>query len=79
MEPPPIFDQSVDARGLFCPYPLLRAKKGLKELTPGQVLLLISTDPATLEDVKSFVAQTGHQLLHMQQGENVYHFWIQKV
>lgn len=72
------FDHVEDASGLRCPYPLLRAKKGLKVLKNGQVLLLIATDPATLEDVKSFATQTGCHLLQTTVENGLYRFWIQK-
>lgn len=57
------WDEQVDASGLLCPLPVLKARKRLKAMAPGQVLCLIATDPAAAIDVPHFCAQSGHQLL----------------
>lgn len=59
-------DATLDARGLRCPLPVLRARKAMQKLAPGQVLLLIATDPGTRADVQAFCAATGHELLESQ-------------
>jgi TusA-related sulfurtransferase len=59
----PAIDKSLDTRGLNCPVPILKAKKALAELTSGQVLEVISTDPGSLRDFQAFTKQTGHTLL----------------
>ncbi len=61
------FDKEVDARGLTCPLPILRAKKMLAEMTPGQVVRVLATDPGSVKDFQAFAKQTGNELL--QQGE----------
>ena len=61
------FDKVVDARGLTCPLPILRAKKMLAEMTPGQVVRVLATDPGSVKDFQAFAKQTGNELL--QQGE----------
>ncbi|KON80602.1 sulfurtransferase TusA family protein [Azoarcus sp. PA01] len=61
------FDKEVDARGLTCPLPILRAKKMLAEMTPGQVVRVLATDPGSVKDFQAFAKQTGNDLL--QQGE----------
>ncbi len=53
----------VDARGLHCPLPILRAKKGLAALHVGQVLKVQTTDPGAAHDFQAFCQQTGHALL----------------
>jgi tRNA 2-thiouridine synthesizing protein A len=53
----------VDAVGLLCPLPVLRARKRLLSMAPGQVLRLIATDPAAIVDVPHFCAEAGHTLL----------------
>jgi len=53
----------VDAAGLLCPLPVLRARKHLLAMTPGQVLRLVATDPAAVVDVPHFCAEAGHTLL----------------
>ncbi len=60
-------DKEVDARGLNCPLPILRAKKALAELQPGQLLRVVATDPGSVKDFQAFAKQTGNELL--KQGE----------
>lgn len=57
------WDDEVDARGLICPLPVLRARKRLRALPAGGVLRLLSTDPAAVVDVPHFCAEAGHSLL----------------
>lgn len=59
-------DQEVDARGLNCPLPILKAKKALAGMHSGQVLKVISTDTGSLRDFQAFTQQTGHVLLSQQ-------------
>lgn len=53
----------VDASGLICPLPVLRARKRLSAMAPGEVLRLVTTDPAAAVDVPHFCAQSGHALM----------------
>ena len=63
------FDKELDARGLNCPLPILKAKKALAELESGQVLRIVATDPGSVRDFQAFAKQTGNALLsHVQQG-----------
>jgi tRNA 2-thiouridine synthesizing protein A len=63
------FDKDLDARGLNCPLPILKAKKALAELESGQVLRIVATDPGSVRDFQAFAKQTGNALLsHVQQG-----------
>lgn len=57
------FTKELDASGLNCPMPILRAKKALKELSPGDVLRVIATDPGSVKDFEAFAKQTGNELL----------------
>ncbi|MBR0568835.1 sulfurtransferase TusA family protein [Azoarcus sp. L1K30] len=61
------FDKEVDARGLNCPLPILRAKKALAEMGQGQVVRIIATDPGSVKDFQAFAKQTGNELV--KQGE----------
>ena len=72
------FDKELDARGLNCPLPILRAKKALTELQSGQVLKIVATDPGSVKDIASFCAQTGHELLEHQEAEGSFLFRIRK-
>ncbi|GAA5168366.1 sulfurtransferase TusA family protein [Viridibacterium curvum] len=56
-------DQELDVRGLQCPLPILRTKKALADMTTGQVLRVVATDPGTVKDFAAFARQTGHELL----------------
>ncbi len=56
-------DQTMDARGLLCPLPVLRARKRLQAMQTGAVLCLIADDPAAVIDVPHFCAEQGHVLI----------------
>lgn len=71
-------DQVLDARGLNCPLPILRAKKAIGELATGQVLQVISTDPGSVNDFASFCSQTGNALLSSREAGGAYEFQIRK-
>ncbi len=58
--------KEVDARGLNCPLPILKAKKALAELQSGQLLKVLSTDPGALRDFQAFARQTGNELVEQQ-------------
>lgn len=59
-------DKEIDARGLNCPLPILRAKKALAELTSGQLLKVVSTDTGSMRDFQAFAKQTGNELVEQQ-------------
>lgn len=71
-------DQQLDVTGLRCPMPLLKAKLALNELTPGQVLKVIATDPGSERDFHSFVQQSRHQILGFEKLDDRYFYWIKK-
>jgi tRNA 2-thiouridine synthesizing protein A len=56
-------NDTVDALGLLCPLPVLKARKRLKSLTQGQVLQLLADDPAAVIDVPHFCNESGHSLI----------------
>ena len=63
------FHKELDARGLNCPLPILKAKKALAELESGQVLRIMATDPGSVRDFQAFAKQTGNPLLsHVKHG-----------
>ncbi|WP_394065825.1 sulfurtransferase TusA family protein [Alcaligenes sp. WGS1538] len=71
----PAFDLEVDASGLKCPLPILRAKKALAQIESGQVLLVITTDQHAVQDFQAFSRQTGNELLAQQaDAEKTLHF-----
>ena len=73
------FDAQVDATGLNCPMPILRAKKALAGLAGGQVLKVIATDPGSVKDFEAFTRQTGHQLLQSESAGELFTYLIRKV
>jgi len=72
------FDQELDATGLNCPLPILRAKKALASLSSGQVLRIIATDPGSQKDFTAFAKQTGNELLESFEDGGKYFFKIKK-
>ncbi|MEW5885328.1 MAG: sulfurtransferase TusA family protein [Pseudomonadota bacterium] len=56
-------DRELDARGLNCPLPILKAKKALAEMSSGQTLRIIATDSGTVRDFQAFAKQTGNELV----------------
>ncbi len=72
------FDQELDARGLNCPLPILRAKKALNDLSSGQVLRIIATDPGSVKDFDAFAQQTGNQLLESTEADGEFQFLLRK-
>ncbi len=72
------FDMELDARGLNCPLPILRAKKSINSMTAGQVLRIIATDPGSVKDFEAFCKQTGNELLETTQDGTEYQFNIRK-
>ena len=58
-----IADKELDARGLNCPLPILKAKKALADLTSGQTLKVIATDAGSVRDFQAFAKQTGNELV----------------
>ncbi len=68
----------LDAKGLSCPLPVLRARKAMKQVGPGEVLEVLATDPGAVEDFKAFCEVTGHELLECGEDAGVYSFHIRK-
>jgi len=76
------FNKELDARGLNCPLPILRCKKGMAEIGPGEVLKVMATDPGSVKDFQAFCKQTGHELLSLSEqetgGKKEFTFFIRK-
>lgn len=68
----------LDARGLNCPLPILRTRKTMAQMQPGEVLEVASTDPGSVKDMESFCTQTGHQLVSSSQDGDAFLFRIRK-
>ncbi|WP_417663012.1 sulfurtransferase TusA family protein [Pseudomonas sp.] len=75
---PPAFDAEVDASGLNCPMPLLKAKLELNKLVSGNVLKVTATDAGSQRDFRAFATLAGHGLLHEEVQGGVYRYWLRK-
>lgn len=71
-------DQTLDAKGLNCPLPILKAKKALKDVPKDGTLEVLSTDPGSVADFQAFCRTTGNDLLEHDQESDVYRFLIKK-
>lgn len=77
----PKFTSELDATGLYCPEPVMMLHNAVRELSEGDILKVIATDPSTQRDIPKFCQFLGHglllqELLQQQQGDQ-YHFYIQ--
>ncbi len=70
--------QLLDARGLACPLPLLKAKQALRHLSSGQCLRVLATDPGSLRDFKAFADLSGNALLEQSEQQGVLTHLLQK-
>jgi len=69
---------TLDARGLNCPLPILRTKKALSGLGPGETLAITSTDPGSLKDMQAFCKQTGNELVESRSDQGEFVFVVRK-
>ncbi|MDH3660148.1 MAG: sulfurtransferase TusA family protein [Alphaproteobacteria bacterium] len=68
----------LDARGLSCPLPVLRARKAMRALAPGAVLRLLATDPGAVRDVVAMCENTGDRLIESTETDGAFTFRIEK-
>lgn len=69
-------DHTLDAKGLNCPLPILRAKKALKDIPAGGTLEVLATDPGAVKDFEAFCRTTGNTLVEHSAEGNVFRFVI---
>ena len=72
------FDSELDATGLNCPLPILRAKKAIAAMDAGQTLRIIATDPGSVKDFEAFAKQTGNELLESSEDGGKFYFLVKK-
>jgi tRNA 2-thiouridine synthesizing protein A len=72
------FDRDLDAKGLSCPLPILRTKKMLSEMEPGQVLRVQATDPGSVKDFAAFSKQTANELVEQQEVNGVFEYYLKR-
>lgn len=71
-------NQTLDAQGLNCPLPILRAKKALQGLPPGGTLEVLATDPGSVKDFQAFCNTTGNELVESSTEGKVYRFVLRR-
>jgi Predicted redox protein, regulator of disulfide bond formation len=71
-------DQTLDCKGLLCPMPIVKLGKAIKQMDPGMVILLETTDPGSIPDVAAWSQSTGNPILSQDKVGPVMHFWIRK-
>ena len=71
-------EQLVDATGLQCPLPLLKAKQALNNLSSGELLRVLATDSGSVKDFRTYTDISGHNLLESLQDDDVYSYLIRK-
>ncbi|MBT3702644.1 MAG: sulfurtransferase TusA family protein [Alphaproteobacteria bacterium] len=72
------FNSELDARGLNCPLPILRAKKTMNGMNSGEILKIVATDPGSVKDFEAFCRQSGDELLDTQEADGEYTYMIKK-
>jgi len=73
-----MIDKTLDARGLNCPLPILRAKKALAQIPLGGALEILTTDPGSVADFAAFARQTGNELVASEQAPQNFRFVIKR-
>lgn len=73
------FDKELDASGLNCPLPIIKATEIMNELAVGDVLKVIATDPGSVGDFKAYAEQTGNKLIESFQHDSQYIYFLEKV
>lgn len=71
-------DKTLDAKGLNCPLPILKAKKAIGEVAKGGTLEVLATDPGAVADFQAFCRSTGHKLVEHSENGGVYRFLIER-
>jgi tRNA 2-thiouridine synthesizing protein A len=71
-------DHTLDAKGMNCPLPILKAKKALKEVPTDGTLEILATDPGSVADFEAFCRQTGNELMEHSEDGGIYRFLIKK-
>ena len=71
-------DKEIDTSGLNCPLPILRTKKALADMSSGQLLKVLATDPGAVRDFEAFAKQTGNEMLEQSQTGETYVFLMKR-
>lgn len=73
-----VADRTLDARGLLCPMPIVKASKEIRLLEPGQVLRILATDRGAIADFPAWSEDTGNELLEWHEDEGVLVFFVRR-
>ena len=71
-------DRQIDCTGLFCPMPIVKTREAIREMVTGQLLEMLSDDPASEPDMRSWARNTGHELIEVTRSGMVYRFVVRK-
>jgi tRNA 2-thiouridine synthesizing protein A len=79
-QPPKVFnpDKQIDCTGLFCPMPIVKTREAITQMVPGQLLEMLSDDPGSDPDMRSWARSTGHELLDVSREGAIYRFIVRK-
>ena len=73
-----VADRKLDCVGLFCPMPIVMTREALRDMAVGEILEMLSDDPASDADMRSWARRTGNELLEVAKNGTVYHFLVRK-
>jgi tRNA 2-thiouridine synthesizing protein A len=71
-------DKTIDCKGLNCPMPVIKTKKALNEMQPGQILRMEATDKGSKSDITAFASRTGNELLEVKEEGGTFIFFLKK-
>lgn len=71
-------DKTVDYKGLFCPMPIVKISRAIKEIEVGQVLEMLADDPGSKPDMQAWARQTGHELVSMVEESGLFKFYVRR-
>ncbi|GAC1568767.1 MAG: sulfurtransferase TusA [Ktedonobacteraceae bacterium] len=78
MPPTDKTDRTLDCLKMLCPVPIIKISKAVKELQPGQTLLMLADDPGSKADMIAWAKQTGNELMEIEEEGRVFKFYVRK-
>ncbi|QJQ93974.1 MULTISPECIES: sulfurtransferase TusA [Halomonadaceae] len=72
----PSHDVELDTRGLYCPEPIMLMHNRVRDMSMGDVLKVVASDPATTRDIPKFCSFLGHELLYQAERDGTYHYYL---
>ena len=75
---PVVADKIIDCLGLFCPMPIVKTREALRHMDAAQILEVLSDDPGSVADMKSWSVRTGNDLVEMERNGAVFRFFVRK-